>query len=167
MSFGKLISNETVRALELDVAGNVYITGEYYGPVDFDPGTETFMMTGSDQIYLSKLSGNGDFIWAKSWGANGYDQVADMIVENDHLYLAGSFESTVDFNPGASVNELISAGWKDVYLLKLDTAANFIWVKQFGGDDHQYALDLEIDNLHNIYILSNASPRTFPSFSFS
>lgn len=49
------------------------------------------------------------------------------------MYICGSFSDSVDFDPGPDTCMLISHGY-DAFLLKLDSAGNFIWIRQLGGD---------------------------------
>lgn len=56
----------------IDSQNNIYSSGTFsLGACDFDPGAGTFLMTPSSQeIYISKLNTNGDFVWAKQIGGN-------------------------------------------------------------------------------------------------
>ena len=51
-------------SITLDNSGNVYSTGSFTGTVDFDPGVDTFNLvsSGSENIFISKLDNNGNFI---------------------------------------------------------------------------------------------------------
>jgi len=46
---------------------NVYVTGEFSGTVDFDPGVEIFDLVSSGQtdVFVAKLDRYGDFVWAR------------------------------------------------------------------------------------------------------
>ncbi|MGZ6540083.1 MAG: hypothetical protein ACXVEB_17030, partial [Bacteroidia bacterium] len=51
-----------------DASGNVFITGNFYGTIDFDPGPGVFNLSaiGSDlDIFIVKLDVSGNFVWAK------------------------------------------------------------------------------------------------------
>ena len=69
----------------VDVAGNVYITGDFAGTVDFDPGTSTYNLTsaGNSDIFVSKLDANGNFVWAKSMGGIDDDYPRSLAVDVD------------------------------------------------------------------------------------
>src|SRR6185436_12269423 len=55
------------------------------------------------------------------------------------------FTGTADFDPGIDTSNLTSAGGTDIFILKLDTASNFIWAEHIGstGDDNveKFTLD--------------------------
>ncbi|MDB5385782.1 MAG: hypothetical protein JWM11_1428, partial [Planctomycetaceae bacterium] len=69
-----------------------------------------------------------------------------------NLLIAGSFQSTVDFNPGAAINSLTSAGNLDAFLLKLDTNGNYLSARQFGGVNEDAATALTYDSSGSIYV---------------
>lgn len=146
--------NDYTYSIALDPLGNVYSTGGFQGTVDFDPSSGNHSITafGSSDIYIQKLDANGNFIWAKhlggSWGSMGYSIVADSI---GNVYSTGHIQGTVDFDPGVGVHNLISAGLYDIYIQKLDTDGNLIWVKQIGGFSHDVGKSITLDNNGDVY----------------
>jgi len=59
--------------IAFDGGANIYVTGEFCGPVDFDPGSgrDWHTSTGYNDTFLSKFDLDGNFIWARTWG--GYN----------------------------------------------------------------------------------------------
>ena len=120
-----------------DDSDNVYTTGNFYGTVDFDPGAGVFNMTssGSTDVFISKFDSAGNFIWAKKFGGINQDEGRNIAADAYHnVYISGSFQSTVDFDPGAGVYNLTSAGSLSCFISKLDISGNFLWAKAIGGN---------------------------------
>ena len=124
---------------------NLYLTGNYRGLVDFDPGSSTNNLdssNGSDDIFVAKYNlTDGSFQWAKSFGSpTGWD--AGYALDSDsngNVYCTGSFRGTVDFNPSTSaVNNMTSIGGMSTYVLKLNSNGEFVWVKNFGAQQGIY-----------------------------
>ena len=135
----------------IDLVGNVYTTGYFNGVDDFDPGVGIFNLTsaGFSDIYVSKLDPLGNFLWAIRIG--GTSSASGSAIENDgsgNIFVFGSFSGTVDFDPGAGIFNLTSAGSSDIYVLKLDPLGNFLWALQTGGSLESSTLDAT----DNIYI---------------
>jgi len=108
--------------IALDSSNNIYVTGSFKATVDFDPGAGTFNLTSAGlwDIFVSKLDGNGDFIWAKSIGGTDSDGIYGVAVDSiGDVYTTGYFISTVDFDPGVGTFNLISAGGSDIFIFKL------------------------------------------------
>jgi uncharacterized repeat protein (TIGR01451 family) len=113
------------RDIAVDGAGNVYVTGDFQGTVDFDPGPGSVNLasdgSGKD-LFVVRLSSSGSFAWARRVGKSGTDRgqaIAADSTGGDHI--AGFFQNiAVDFDPGAGIAILNSAGGDDIYLLKLD-----------------------------------------------
>lgn len=141
--------------ISLDGAGNVYVTSRFNGTIDFDPGAGVFNLTsqGSFDIYITKLTTDGDFVWAKSIGGSGYDE--GMAIANDaagNVYVTGYYAQTVDFDSGAGVFNLTSAGSNDAFICKLDTDGNFQWAGSMGGTGDDRGIALKSDATSNIYL---------------
>ncbi len=135
-------------------AGNVYTTGSYNGTVDFDPGAGTFNLTAksSEEIFVSKLTAAGNFVWAKSMGGSDRSYANAITVDGSgNVYTTGSFRGTTDFDPGAGVSNLTSAGESDIYVSKFDAAGNFVWARNMGGKDSDFATDIAVDASGNVY----------------
>lgn len=145
---------------DVDASGNVYSTGWFSGTADFDPnsGISNLIAAGSDDIFVSKFDASGNFIWAKQIGGTGSDEGTSTKLDNmGNIYVTGHFEGSVDFDPGSGTNTLTSAGDYDIFILKLNTAGNFVWAKQMGGVNLDNAYSIAIDLTGSIYTIGSFS----------
>lgn len=147
---------DTGGGLEVDTRGNIYVNGSFQGFGDFDPnaGTTTLISTGATDIFMAKLNNAGNLIWAKSMGSTTYDNGSDLVLDKkgNNIYLTGQFENTVDFDTNTGTTNLTSAGSADIYINKIDTAGNLIWVKSFGGSGYDRINGIKLDSIENIYV---------------
>ena len=139
-----------------DSNGNVYIAGNFWATVDFDPGEGTRNLTsaGSADAFVSKFDRNGNFLWAKSIGGTGDDAGNGVGVdENGNVYLTGNYSGTVDFDPGEGISVLTSPGlYYDVFISKFDGNGNFIWAKGIGGMSDDESFDIAVDGNRSIFV---------------
>ena len=93
--------------IALDAAGNIYSTGDFFGTVDFDPGAGVFMLNsvcGDRDIFIWKLTNDGNFVWVKQIGGEGIDQGFGISVDQQgNVYTSGVFSNTVVFYRGRGV----------------------------------------------------------------
>ena len=109
-------------SMSLDSDGNVYITGSYMDSVDFDPGAGIYNLSAydHDDVFISKLDAAGNFVWAKTMGGSGNDIGYGIVVNRFFdVHTTGGFMETVDFDPGAEVDEFPSEGDFDIFVQKL------------------------------------------------
>lgn len=134
----------------LDNSGNIYITGNFSGTVDFDPGTNTYNLSaiGTSDCFVTKLDPSGNFVWAKQFGGTGsYVTGSSLAIDSSgYVYSIGEYSNTVDFDPGIGVQNLISFGGNDIFISKLDSSGNFIWAKGIGGSATDRGVDLKVDD---------------------
>ncbi|SVD69385.1 uncharacterized protein METZ01_LOCUS422239, partial [marine metagenome] len=134
---------------------------------DFDPGAGTVELSAvvgwpGDDVFVSKLDSSGNYVWAKSFGGTKQDVGNSVAVDSSgNVYTTGFFQGTADFDPGAGTTNLTTTGPEvgdDVFVSKLDSAGDLLWVKGFGGaeysfygpDDRGYSVAL--DSSGNVYI---------------
>ncbi len=160
--------NQTsVKDVEVDSLGNIYATGYFSGIMDFDPGVDTFNLSATGgqfnptamiNSFIFKLNSDGDFIWAKSIGGSAI--IAEFIALDDqsNVYTTGRFYDSVDFDPGigeyeihAITNNVVYNDDRNIFVNKLDSSGEFVFVKQIGGEDDEVG-NIVVDNLNNIYI---------------
>jgi len=142
-------------SITTDDGGNVYITGDFWGISDFDPGPETVNLTpsGISDIFIQKLDAEGNLMWVKKMGGIGRDVGYSIVSDaGGNVYTTGSFNDTVDFDPGIEVLNLISSYSDDVFIQKLDNDGNLLWVKQIGGIYNQFGFSITTDAEENVYI---------------
>lgn len=141
--------------LALDMDGNIYIIGSFAGTMDFDPSTTNFNMTswsGSSDIFVSKLTADGDFLWAKPFGSTSNETPSSITLDNNgNLYITGSFGGTVDFDPGAAIFNMSSTGGQ-LFVSKLDSVGNFLFAKQLAASTSFNGKAIAVDALENILI---------------
>lgn len=140
--------------IAVDAAGNVYTTGVFQETVDFDPGAGTFNLTGGGlaDIFVQKLDSAGNFVWARGMGGTLSEGGLGIAIDaSGNVYVAGLFEDTVDFDPGAGTASMTSAGGQDIFIFSLDSSGSLVWAKAMGGtlDDSAWAITL--DSSSNVY----------------
>ncbi len=142
-------------SIMIDVSGNVYTTGYFEGTVDFDPGVGTANLSavGSSDVFIQKMDSSGNFLWAKSFGGNNYDEGRSITVDaSGNVYTTGYFYGTVDFDPGVGTSNLSAVGGSDIFVQKMDASGNFLWAKAFGGTSSSEAgYSITVDNSGNVY----------------
>jgi hypothetical protein len=67
--------------------------------------------------------------------------------------VTGFFEQTLDFDPGAEIDEHGSNGWADVFLSKFDSEGNFQWARTWGGIYWDQAQGALADGSGNVYVV--------------
>lgn len=140
-------------ALALDGFGNIYVTGGFGGTVDFDSGPGTFTLVGTSAAYVLKLDSAGNFVWANAINDAFGDGLA--LDSAGNVCTVGYYSGTTDFDPGAQLVELTSAGGGDIYIRKLDAAGNLLWARSVGGAGLDLAEDVAIDAYGSVYITGN------------
>jgi hypothetical protein len=151
-------NSEGGQGIAIDSSGNVYLTGDFWDTVDFDPGAGTANLTsaGFGDIFILKLDSDGNYVWVKSMGSTGADQGRVIALDSSgNPYVIGNFRVTVDFDPGAGTANLTSAGSADIFILKLDSDGDYVWAKSIGGTGGETGFSMTIDSSNNIYAVGN------------
>jgi hypothetical protein len=150
-----------IYAIEPDSSGSIYVAGYFSGTSDLDPTKATLEYTsnGGMDCYLSRFNPDGSLNWAKAWGSDK-DDFCTAVVRGiaDDIYIAGIFQSTVDFNPGLNIESRTATGICDVFLSKFSLNGDFQWVRTWGGPltgsnpIEDFASSLDCDNSGNLCI---------------
>ena len=141
---------EAGNGIDVDNNGDVYVTGIFRDPIDFDPGPGTALLTpnSNGDIFVAKYNTNGDYIWAFNLGASGFDTSAGQAIKADNqgnVYVAGDFEGTVDFDPGTGTTALSGNSLIEGFLAKYNENGDFEWVVGLISGNQNRVHDIEID----------------------
>lgn len=142
----------------LDRQGNIFVLGDAYGFVDLDPGAGVFT-SASEAAFIIKLDSLGNFIWAREILEPTLNNVVHgktiSIDTNNNIFITGFFMGTIDFDPGPATFNKTATGTSDLFILKLDSSGNFLWVKTIGGNGSPYdtrPYSATLDNIGSIYL---------------
>ena len=130
----------------VDGSGNVYVTGNFEGTVDFGAGNVT--SNGSYDVYVTKYNSAGAHQWTTTFGGTGYDHASGVAVDGSgNVYVTGYFNNTVDFGAG-NVN---AGDDPDAFVTKLNAAGVHQWTNTFGGTGNDIGRGVGVDGSGNVY----------------
>lgn len=130
------VGRDTARDIAKDSDENIYITGDFEDFFNYPPsGVNILESNGDRDVFVLRLNNANEFSWAKSFGGSDNDLGNSIGLDNlGFIYLAGSFESEVDFDPGPGTTQLSSEGRIDGFLSRLTQELVFS-TSGFGPDD--------------------------------
>jgi hypothetical protein len=98
--------------------------------------------------------------WAGALEGNNSEGISMAVDAMGNTYTVGIFDHWCDFDPGADTSMLYAGGSSDIYVLKLDAAGDFEWVRQIGiqmspstFNFHHEDLAVTIDPQGNVVVM--------------
>jgi hypothetical protein len=122
----------SLRAVAIDGAGNVYSTGFYEGTVDFGRGPET--ASGTTNAVVLALDSTGGYRWDQTFSGTGLERGDGLALVDQTLVIAGMYSSAIGLSvPAASDG--------DALVVAYSTAGALAWALGFGnaGCDRLYS----------------------------
>jgi hypothetical protein len=154
-SFGNQNMDECIR-ISLDHESNFYLLGSFQGTVDFDSGPGIATLSSISGLvpdrYVAKFDSNGNFVWVKNIGFSL--PLFPLSIHSDcdkNILITGAFEMPMDFDPGPNTLTVNPVLGFDIFVLKLDSLGNFLWVKTFGSTKYEFGNSVNTDKSGNIY----------------
>lgn len=142
------------KSIARDNEGNIVSTGKFTGPADFNPGSGTFDLIGGG-TFISKLSGDGGFTFAKKIGNAASTGNAITVDASNNIYTTGPFTGTGNFDPAGNFS--LTADGTDFFISKLDDSGNFVWAVKMTGTGDAEAYSIAVDNASNVYTTGRLS----------
>lgn len=129
---------------------NIYIIGRFVGSMQI--GSSTFVSAGDTDIFFAKYDLQGNSIWARQLGGQGFDTPMSLQVDgNDNVYVSGTFfNSAIDF--GSIILGPTEPQHSEGFIAKYDINGNFLWAEHLdstGG--HVGPVKFGIDENGNVY----------------
>jgi hypothetical protein len=157
---------DVIRDFKVLPGNELLVTGSVLGTVDLDPGVGTFPVTvlpGTQAGFILKLNAQGAFTWAKvlqPQNGGSLSRVESIDTDqNGNIYLSGVNQGAVDFNPDNQAVHLISSvnGTMDAYMMKLNSAGQFLWAHSFGANFSDYLNSVTVMNDGRCFIFGEYS----------
>lgn len=152
-------------AVTVDQIGNVYMTGEFFSSSLAFPGKTITMAggTGNCDFFLAKFDPQGQAIWGIRGGGSLTDRGYGVGLDpQGSLFTTGHYFGQAVFGPYT----LNSSGNLDCFTAKLDTAGNYIWMKEGKSVSQVSTRSMAIDVNGNVIIVGYYGSATVDSVRF-
>jgi len=147
VTIGGTLADDVIDVV-LDSSTGVYLVGSYRGTADFNPiGTTTRTSAGSADAFVAKYNTSGVLSWVSAWGSTGADYgLALALMADGDPVVAGGFQGTVDFDPGAgSTTRTSMSSSLDCYAASYGRAGGaFQWASSWGGSQEDFVQDIAV-----------------------
>lgn len=150
----------SVSQISIGSGGEIIFTGLFWGNVDLDPGPDELSFntvqnqSSSQDIFIGKLDSQGNLVWGKRIGNELKDTPGGLYVDaDDYLYFGGSYEGSVDIDPGPGIH-ILPGDYTSCFILKLSPAGNFSWAKNISSSTQDHLVggaSLAVDSWRNVY----------------
>ncbi|SVA93354.1 uncharacterized protein METZ01_LOCUS146208, partial [marine metagenome] len=150
--------------IDLDAAGNVYITGRFKKTVDLnlDPGTEDYHQAPGNtwyNTYLIKLNNDGNTQWSRSWGGSENTYGEAVVVDGSGNVIVGGWSNPIQMDIDPDPVDVVLVGTpgnddstqRNAWLSKFTSAGDLVWGHMFGSNSTDYIYGLAVDASNNIY----------------
>lgn len=137
------VGDQSAGAMAIDAGGNIVLAGSFQGGIDFGPGN-VLLTVGSDDIYVAKLDGDGNTIWAKQYGDDKSQIGRDVAVTPlGDICVVGAFAGVTNFGD----TDVMSSGLNDAFIVKLAGNGSLLWKRIVGDAMVQTAAAIAVDSL--------------------
>ena len=147
-------------SIKTDDAGNLYITGYYYGTATFG-ATSISSVSSTQDVFIAKYDNTGTLIWVRSVGGTDSETGYGITPDNlGNVIVTGQFKGTATFGSivlTSVTNPLTSLPSFDIFTVKYDASGNFLWVEQGRAKYDDRGLDVAVDLADNIFVVGQFS----------
>jgi hypothetical protein len=148
--------------VDIDEVGNVYLTANFQGNVDMNPGTPIYFLDAGDQSthqIVAAYTNTGEFRWAILLGSinpANYSFPGSsrplMLDRYGSLMIAGGFIGTIDFDGTEIAQNLFHTGYA-AYCARYDTSGALIRADLIGAGPYSRAESIAQDSLGRIWMI--------------
>jgi hypothetical protein len=134
-----IAGNNSQRASAMAVSKNkIAVTGSFRGEL-VTPAAKLAAPIDRDSSFVTVLSSDGDFVWARGFGAASCNAVA---FSGASVAVTGSFSGALDFD---GIHLEAQAG-SAIFVAMFDESGRSVWAKRYGDSSDQDATGLATDS---------------------
>ena len=150
-------SNEEAKAVAVDRAGNIFVTGHFFGTANFG-GANLTSGAGiyASDIFAAKYDSSGNHLWSKRIGGvlgNNYG-TSIAVDASGNVFVGGQVSNVVDLGGGDIT--MVSRS-TDGFVVKLaGTDGQYIWGRSFGSTGSDYVGGIAVDSSGDVIVGGSA-----------
>ncbi|MCV2483761.1 T9SS type B sorting domain-containing protein [Flavobacterium sp. SH_e] len=153
--------------LTTDSLGNAYVSGtttsqspSYATSGAHQTSTNHPYVNSITNGILFKFDKNGNRLWGTYYAGTQYVYIYGVKTDSqNNVLITGYTGSETNISTLGSFQPNLN-GYSDAFLVKFNSSGVRQWSTYFGGEDSDYATDLDLDNNDNIYIVGKTSSKT-------
>ncbi|WP_163870635.1 hypothetical protein [Myxococcus eversor] len=146
-------SYQQATGIAVDSVGNVVITGDYWGLLDFGGGPLPCRgEPGFPRAFVAKLDASGGHVWSRCFGDGGQQQTGTLAVASDgDVLVSGYFDGAIDYGDGP----IPTKGPLNQFVVRLAgrTGAR-VWNLHYEAGPESTLASLAVDSDDNLFISS-------------
>ncbi|MGZ4060957.1 MAG: choice-of-anchor J domain-containing protein, partial [Bacteroidia bacterium] len=151
------VNEDDVRDIEIDIGGNVLMTGVFSSPTLVFGSTTLANSGGSspdEDSFIVKMDAAGNPVWAKmanDFVSGLYCNNGAMGVSSDpsgNVYITGYYECNTTFSP---ITLPGSGGGYNIYVTKYNSSGTVVWAKGFTSTNYLTSSSISVDQYGNVY----------------
>lgn len=151
-------NNDELFDIQSDALGNIYVAGNTNSQNNIaTSGAYQNTLNGSNDIYVAKFTALGQLVWATYFGGSNNETYGKLCLDKQkNVYVTGGTNSSNGIATTGAYQTTYGGG-TDIFLVKLDSNGTRKWATYLGGNAQQYAVDIAISPLEEIYITGRGS----------
>jgi hypothetical protein len=134
---------------------NFYISGRNPDSMDVDLGPGVTMLYSEEfyDIYIVKYDADFDLVYGKTFECDlSYLQYGLATDSLGGIYMCGEVPDTINFTPGQQTGVFVPLGNKDLFLIKLDPAGNYVFGGIFGDTLNTRPAGIELNSNGDLWV---------------
>lgn len=144
---------ESVCDIEVGWEGQIYVTGIYIRPWLYDSGPGDPINVepyGGYNIYLMRVTPDGEPVWVRSWGGKDFDTVADLDIDGEgRIYVTGNGYGTIFFDGESDQPEMDEMG--GIYVFRFTGGGDLMTYRIWDDEDAMAGTVSAFDSDH-VYV---------------
>ena len=161
-------------SVDFDAKNDPLIAGNLTGFSDFDPSNSAYvlgpklMTDPSSNVFFAKYTPKGKLLFARVIGSTGNDVAAGVSIDRatGNFFVAGSFDNSVDFDPGRPGVFIMDTGDRsdaadalsDMFVAKFTDLGAFLNAAQLNAPaSRDIAVSFSLAPKGRVYVLGNSS----------
>ncbi|MEN3008726.1 hypothetical protein [Pseudothermotoga sp.] len=116
--------------------------GFIVGIISDSKGGDTPAEIGNQDVWILKFNGQGDLLWKKCYGTEGYESIFDIVEDEGYLFVGYTTKN----------------GSEDFWVVKVNETGDLVWEKTFGGKDWDCAF--AVDSTKDSYFVVGMTKST-------
>ena len=134
--------------LTSDAAGNVYVSGQFSGSVDF--GGEIAVSHGPSDMFVAKYDSNGNLLWLRRFGGPA-DDGGNEIAVTGAGEVAATAISNGDFEVDGFAAVPFGGGTRDSHIVRISTDGEVLWLESATGTGRERIRAVDIGDDGTVY----------------